>query len=169
MTFQICYWRSVLYCDESRWENHWSTGEIRSCRNSAKRSKNRPRTKGRDKRAFSCIPIKYCYRPSIFIQVSRDSWIKKQELIGWFCSLMSHSLKVEVASCTARFKTVPQMHRCWASTDESIFNCLFCREYLDNVALFQGCGEKLLDAISVLLIEVQVCYVMFVLWVRIQN
>ncbi len=30
-----------------------------------------------------------------------------KELIGWFCSLMSHSLKVEVASCTARYIPVP--------------------------------------------------------------
>jgi len=45
-------------------------------------------------------------------------------------SLMSHSLKVEVAACT-------------------------CREYLDQIALFNGCGEKFLDAVSVLLREVQ--------------
>ena len=30
------------------------------------------------------------------------------------------------------------------------------REYLDNVPLFQGCEEKFLDAVSVLLREVQV-------------
>ncbi len=30
------------------------------------------------------------------------------------------------------------------------------REYLDNVPLFQGCSEKMLDSISVLLREVQV-------------
>jgi hypothetical protein len=30
------------------------------------------------------------------------------------------------------------------------------REYLDNVPLFQGCDEKFLDAVSVLLREVQV-------------
>ena len=34
-----------------------------------------------------------------------------------------------------------------------------CREYLDNVPLFQGCGERFLDAVSVLLMEVQVCSV----------
>jgi hypothetical protein len=45
-------------------------------------------------------------------------------------SLMSHSLKVEVAGCT-------------------------CREYLDHVAFFNGCGEKFLDTVSVLLSEVQ--------------
>jgi len=31
------------------------------------------------------------------------------------------------------------------------------REYLDNLVLFQGCSDKLLDAASVLLREVQVC------------
>ena len=30
------------------------------------------------------------------------------------------------------------------------------REYLDNVPLFQGCEEKFLDAVSVLLREMQV-------------
>ena len=29
------------------------------------------------------------------------------------------------------------------------------REYLDNVPLFQGCSEKMLDSISVLLREIQ--------------
>jgi hypothetical protein len=33
-----------------------------------------------------------------------------------------------------------------------------CREYLDNLALFRSCGEKLLDAASVLLREIQVLY-----------
>jgi hypothetical protein len=37
-----------------------------------------------------------------------------------------------------------------------------CREYLDNAALFQGCSDKLLDAISVLLREVQVGYCLLV-------
>ena len=33
---------------------------------------------------------------------------------------------------------------------------MFGREYLDNVPLFQGCSEKMLDSISVLLREMQV-------------
>ena len=33
---------------------------------------------------------------------------------------------------------------------------LVCREYLDNLALFQGCSDKFLDAACVLLREVQV-------------
>jgi len=45
-------------------------------------------------------------------------------------SKMPHSLKMEVASYVAR-------------------------EYLDNVRLFQGCSEKLLDTLSVMLREVQ--------------
>ena len=39
---------------------------------------------------------------------------------------------------------------CWRG------NAPCCREYLDNLALFQGCSDKFLDAACVLLREVQV-------------
>ena len=35
-------------------------------------------------------------------------------------------------------------------------NLNHCREYLDDVELFRGCSEKLLDSMGVLLREIQV-------------
>jgi hypothetical protein len=73
-------------------------------------------------------------------------------------SKMSHSLQVEVASCIARsplsfldLAASAIMVVAWT------FDCFcnFGREYLDNVPLFQGCSEKMLDSISVLLREMQ--------------
>ena len=44
----------------------------------------------------------------------------------------------------------------WFCTLLTIISIWIQREYLDNVPLFQGCDEKFLDAVSVLLREVQV-------------
>ena len=61
---------------------------------------------------------------------------------------------MEVASCIAR--SILAALSCGRNIQIDFCLLLSVREYLDNVPLFQGCSEKMLDSISVLLREVQV-------------
>jgi hypothetical protein len=69
---------------------------------------------------------------------------------------VSHSLQVEISSFVSRLDS--NIHLCAVIQFKSTTRMInfLPREYLDSVQLFQGCEEKFLDAVSVLLREVQV-------------
>ena len=95
------------------------------------------------------------FRFLIFPQTQRFFLSLTLAAVGHGVILQQDVTQSEGGGCFAHSKVSPFigcltcMRTTWLST-------FFRREYLDNVSLFHGCGEKLLDAISVLLREVQV-------------